>query len=184
MSDRQETATVAGGCFWCIEELFRRVTGVKRVVSGYTGGSVENPTYNEVCSGETGHAEAVQITFDPQLITFREILTIFLLVHDPTTLNRQGADIGTQYRSAIFFHDSQQKETAANFLREEELSGNRNSPVVTEIAPLAIFYPAENYHQGYYSMNSSQPYCRMVIDPKISKLQKFFGERMKPANEV
>lgn len=180
MSGITETATFAAGCFWCIEAVFRRLNGVIETVSGYTGGSAPKPTYNDVCSGETGHAEAVQITFDPSLVSFQEMLQVFWLVHDPTTLNRQGADIGTQYRSSIFYHDTHQKEIAEKSLREEDASGKHSNRIVTEILPFDTFYPAENYHQDYYSMNSSQPYCQMVINPKISRLRKAFSDRLKP----
>lgn len=177
MSDRLEKATLAGGCFWCIEAVFRRVQGVAQAISGYTGGSTGHPTYREVCDGDTGHAEAVQITFDPQVISFAELLEIFWAVHDPTTLNRQGADIGSQYRSAIFYHDPVQREIAEQSIRKENASGRWSAPLVTELAPLGIFYPAEPYHQDYYDANLSQPYCRMIIEPKLDKVQKLFANR-------
>ena len=179
MPNQLETATLAAGCFWCVEAVFSRVKGVEKVVSGYTGGRVTNPTYQEVCSGATGHAEAVQISFDPETISFAELLDLFWKIHDPTTLNRQGADVGTQYRSAVFFHNSSQRETAENSLRQAENARLWADPIVTEIVPLEAFYPAENYHQDYYQLNPLQPYCRFVIDPKIRKMQKNFSDKLK-----
>jgi peptide-methionine (S)-S-oxide reductase len=179
MSQRQETATLAGGCFWCVEAVFTRLRGVNKVVSGYTGGKSPNPTYHEVCSGTTGHAEAIQVTFDPDTITFAELLDIFWRTHDPTTLNRQGADSGTQYRSAIFYHDEGQREAAECSRREAGEAGLWPDPIVTEIVPFTRFFEAEGYHQNYFRQNSFQPYCRMVIDPKIRKLQKEFADRLK-----
>ncbi len=179
MAGRRETATFAAGCFWCVEAVFSRLKGVEKVVSGYAGGTVPNPTYHEVCTGATGHAEAVQITFDPQAITFAELLDVFWRSHDPTTLNRQGADVGTQYRSVIFCHDEGQLEIATRSKREIEEAGLWSAPIVTDIVPFAGFYSAENYHQDYYRMNPSQPYCRLVIDPKIRKLQKEFADKLK-----
>ncbi|MDY0146357.1 MAG: peptide-methionine (S)-S-oxide reductase MsrA [Kiritimatiellia bacterium] len=164
-----ETATLAGGCFWCIEEFFRQQPGVLRVVSGYTGGQVENPTYAQVCSGRTGHAEAIQVEFDPQVISYRALLDIFWKVHDPTQLNQQGADVGTQYRSAIFTHSDEQFATAKASLEAENISGRHTRKIVTEIAPATIFHPAEDYHQEYYRRNRSAPYCRAVIRPKLKK---------------
>ena len=178
MTDKLATATLAGGCFWCVEAVFSRLKGVEKVVSGYTGGTVENPGYREVCEGMTGHAEAVQITFDPDVITFAELLDVFWHTHDPTTLNRQGADIGTQYRSAIFYQDDEQRTVAEQSLREAEAAGLWPDPVVTEIVPLTTFYPAERYHQDYYLLNSEQSYCRIVINPKIRKLQKEFADKL------
>ncbi|GAM09072.1 peptide methionine sulfoxide reductase MsrA [Geobacter sp. OR-1] len=179
MTKPDETATLAAGCFWCVEAVFSRLKGVEKAVSGYTGGTVSNPTYQEVCNGTTGHAEAVQITFDPGIISFAELLEIFWQIHDPTTLNRQGADSGSQYRSAIFYHDNSQKETAERSLRAVSAAGLWPDPVVTEIVPLTTFYPAESYHQDYYRLNPYQPYCRIVIDPKISKLGKNFRDKLK-----
>jgi len=179
MAEKREMATLAAGCFWCVETIFGRLKGVEQVVSGYAGGSIANPTYQEVCSGTTGHAEAVQIDFDPDTISFAELLEVFWRTHDPTTLNRQGADVGTQYRSAIFFHDDSQKEVAEQSKREAEAAGLWPDPIVTEIVPFANFYPAEDYHQDYYRLNSFQPYCRLVIDPKIGKLRKEFGSKLK-----
>jgi peptide-methionine (S)-S-oxide reductase len=179
MSRTLATATLAAGCFWCVEAVFDRLEGVTQVVSGYAGGTVPYPTYREVCSGTTGHAEAVQITFDPAEITFADLLDVFWHTHDPTTLNRQGADIGTQYRSAIFWHDQHQRETAVQSLRAAETARLWPDPIVTEIAPFTSFYPAEMYHRDYYRLNPHQPYCRIVIDPKLRKLQKEFAGRLK-----
>ena len=165
-----ETATFAGGCFWCIEEIFRQQPGVVRVVSGYTGGETKNPTYREVCAGDTGHAEAIQITFDPQIIAYADLLAVFWKAHDPTQLNRQGADVGTQYRSAIFTHSEAQAAAAQAAKAAENASGRHARPIVTEIAPATEFYPAEDYHQEYYRNNKRAPYCRAVIQPKLKKL--------------
>ncbi|MCB0291976.1 MAG: peptide-methionine (S)-S-oxide reductase MsrA [Calditrichaeota bacterium] len=174
-----EKATLGGGCFWCVEAVFQRLKGVSAVVSGYAGGRVKNPTYREVCSGLTGHAEVIQIRFDPKVISYQELLEVFWRTHDPTTLNRQGADTGTQYRSVIFYHDETQKTIAKASLKQADAAGIWPDPIVTEIAPLTQFYPAEDYHQNYYNDNRRQPYCAMVIDPKIQKLQEGFGERLK-----
>lgn len=174
-----ETATLAGGCFWCTEAVMKRLKGVESVMPGYTGGTVENPTYEQVCTGKTGHAEAAQITFDPAIISYEKILTVFFHLHDPTTLNRQGNDVGTQYRSTIFFHDDTQKNTAEKVKKEIEASKLYPNPLVTEIVPLTKFYPAENYHHDYYAKNSYQPYCQFVIDPKIQKLIKEFSSDLK-----
>lgn len=165
-----ETATFAGGCFWCIEEIFRQQPGVLKVVSGYTGGETKNPTYREVCAGDTGHAEAIQIAFDPQRIAYADLLAVFWKAHDPTQLNRQGADVGTQYRSAIFTHSEAQASAARTALAAENASGRHARPLVTEIVPAAEFYPAEDYHQEYYRNNRRAPYCRAVIQPKLKKL--------------
>jgi len=181
MVGKTETATFAAGCFWCVEAVFGRLRGVEKVVSGYAGGTVATPTYQEVCNGTTGHAEAVQITFDPATISFAELLEVFWRTHDPTTLNRQGADSGTQYRSAIFFHGEQQRESAERSKREADAAGLWPDPIVTEITPFTCFYPAEDYHQDYYRLNSFQPYCRVVIDPKIAKLRKDFADKLKPS---
>jgi peptide-methionine (S)-S-oxide reductase len=178
MTESLETATLAAGCFWCVEAVFGRLRGVEKVVSGYAGGTVPNPTYQEVCSGTTGHAETVQITFDPETISFDELLEVFWRTHDPTTLNRQGADSGTQYRSAIFCHDERQRQVAERS-RRQAAEAVWPDPIVTEIVPFTSFYPAEGYHQDYYRLNSFQPYCRIVIDPKIAKLQKEFADKMK-----
>ncbi|HWI40916.1 MAG TPA: peptide-methionine (S)-S-oxide reductase MsrA [Verrucomicrobiae bacterium] len=179
MSAETRTATLAGGCFWCIEAVFRRLRGVETVVSGYTGGSVPHPTYEEVCRGDTGHAEGVRITFDPQVISFETLLEVFWRVHDPTTLNRQGADVGRQYRSAIFYRDEEQRRMAERSLREAEAAGIWKGPFVTEISPAGPFYDAEEYHQEYYDANRTQGYCRLVIDPKIARLQKGFPQLLK-----
>ena len=165
-----ETATFAGGCFWCIEEIFRQQPGVLKVVSGYTGGETKNPTYREVCAGDTGHAEAIQITFDPQKIAYADLLAVFWKAHDPTQLNRQGADVGTQYRSAIFTHSEAQAAAAQADKAAENDSGRHARPLVTEIVPAGTFYPAEDYHQEYYRNNRRAPYCRAVIQPKLKKL--------------
>ncbi len=181
MGTQHETATLAAGCFWCVEAVFVRLRGVAGVVSGYAGGTVENPTYEEVCTGRTGHAEAIQITFDPEVISFGEILEVFWRSHDPTTLNRQGADHGTQYRSAIFCHDERQREIALASKREAQALWP--DPVVTEIVPFTGFYRAEGYHQEFYRYNREQPYCRIVIAPKIAKLEKEFAPRLKDPGE-
>jgi peptide-methionine (S)-S-oxide reductase len=168
----KEVATLAGGCFWCTEAVFKIVNGVENVDPGYTGGSVPNPTYEQVSSGNTGHAEAVQVTFDPSVISFREILEIFFATHNPTTLNRQGPDVGTQYRSAIFYHSEEQKATAEKVIAELDDEEIWNSPVVTKVEPFKAFYGAEDYHKDYYRRNSGQPYCQQVITPKLVKLQQ------------
>lgn len=179
MSEQVEVATLGAGCFWCVEAVFQDVKGVHKVESGYTGGHVENPTYKEVCSGNTGHAEVAQITFDPTVISFEDILTIFWHTHDPTTLNRQGNDVGTQYRSAIFYHNEKQKEIAEQSKAETDASDLWPNPIVTEIVPLEIYYVAEDYHQNYYNENPYQPYCMMVINPKVQKFKKSFGDWLK-----
>jgi len=171
-------ATIGGGCFWCIEAVFKPLKGIKTLVSGYAGGAIPNPTYRQVCNGDTGHAEVVQITFDPSEITFKEMIEIFLVMHDPTTLNRQGGDIGTQYRSTIMYHDDAQKQVAEEVIASFTSDNVYDDPIVTEVVPLDIFYPAEDYHQDYYANNSSQPYCAAVIAPKVSKLRKKYGERL------
>lgn len=175
----KESATLAGGCFWCLEAVYKELRGVERVVSGYAGGHVERPTYREVCDGTTGHAEVVQITFDPSLVSYKELLEVFFTIHDPTTLNRQGADVGTQYRSAVFYHNPEQRETAEQTIAEMGAARVWDSPIVTEIVPLTEFYPAEDYHQDYFEKNPSQPYCRAVVAPKVSKFRKLFLERLK-----
>ena len=174
-------ATFAGGCFWCTEAVFLQLAGVQSVVSGYTGGSVKNPTYEDVCSGRTGHAEAIQITYDPGAISYEDLLDVFWQTHDPTTLNRQGNDVGTQYRSAIFYHDEQQKEIAQRSKKKLDESGKLASPIVTEIVPFKEFYRAEGYHQNYFENNPWQPYCRAVIPPKVEKLKKAFPDKLKGA---
>ena len=166
-----ETATLGGGCFWCVEAAYLGLKGVRSVVSGYAGGSIENPSYRQVCAGTTGHAEVVQVTFDPGLIDFRTVLEVFFTIHDPTTPNRQGADVGTQYRSVIFYHSDAQRETAERLVAELAADGVWPDPIVTEIAPAPVFYPAEEYHQDYYRRNPYQGYCQAVISPKLAKLQ-------------
>lgn len=175
----KEIATLAGGCFWCTEAIFTRLKGVISVMPGYTGGNVENPTYEDVCTGTTGHAEAIQIEFDPSLIPFEKLLDIFWHTHNPTTLNRQGNDIGTQYRSSIFYSDEKQKEVAEKSKAELEIEGVYKDPVVTEIVPFTNFYVAENYHKDYYERNKGKSYCNFVIDPKIHKLLKDYANDVK-----
>ena len=175
-----ETATLGSGCFWCTEAVFLSVNGVQSVVSGYTGGKVPNPTYREVCSGLTGHAEVIQLTFDPGVITYSDILEIFWNTHDPTTLNRQGADEGTQYRSVIYYHSEAQKKTAESYKAQLDKSGVFRKPIVTEIAPAVKFYSAEKYHQNYYALNPEQGYCQYVIRPKVDKFRKQFAQKLKP----
>ena len=179
MSASEEIATLGGGCFWCTEAVFNELRGVDKVESGYSGGTVANPPYEEVCSGSTGHAEAVQITFDPKAISYRELLQVFFTVHDPTTLNRQGADVGTQYRSAIFYHNDQQREVAEQVIKEVNSSKVWKRPVVTEVAPFREFYKAEDYHQEYFEKNQRSPYCQVVIAPKIVKLREYYREKLK-----
>lgn len=174
-----ETATLGGGCFWCLEAAFDELKGVEQVESGYSGGTVPNPSYRQVCSGKTGHAEVVQITFDPKLISFREILEVFFTVHDPTTLNRQGADVGTQYRSVIFYHSPEQKAIAEQVIKELEAQKVWKARIVTEIAPFEAFYVAEDYHQEYFRLNGQEPYCQIVIAPKMAKFRKLYRERLK-----
>ena len=171
---RTDSTTLGGGCFWCLEAVFEMVPGVTGVKSGYTGGSVVNPSYNQVCGGSTGHAEVVQIDFDPGVVTFRELLEIFFVVHDPTTLNRQGSDVGTQYRSAIFHHTDGQRETALDLIGALDRDGLWVDPIITEVAPLEAFYPAEDYHDRYFERNGEQPYCQVVIAPKIAKFRERF----------
>ncbi len=173
-----EQATLAGGCFWCLEAVYLNVRGVEKVESGYAGGQVANPTYEAVCGGGTGHAEVVQVTYDPRVITYRELLEIFFTIHDPTTLNRQGADSGTQYRSAIFYHSPDQKAQAEQMIQKLEQEKVFDSPIVTQVAPLDRFYPAEEYHRDYYRRNSGQGYCRAVIAPKVSKLRKQWEHKL------
>ncbi|OFX16272.1 peptide-methionine (S)-S-oxide reductase [archaeon RBG_16_50_20] len=179
MSTPREVATLAGGCFWCSEAVFIELRGVEKVESGYSGGTVVSPTYEQVCTGTTGHAEAVQVTFDPSAISFREILQIFFTMHDPTTLNRQGADVGTQYRSVIFYHNEEQKTTAEQIIKETEASGIWDASFVTKVEPFAVFYRAEGYHQEYFKNNRYQPYCQMVIAPKVAKLREHYREKLR-----
>jgi peptide-methionine (S)-S-oxide reductase len=177
---KTETATFANGCFWCTEAIFEELNGVISATSGYTGGHTENPTYKQVCGGETGHAEALQIVYDPSKISFDELLEVFWKTHDPTTLNRQGADVGTQYRSGIFYHNEEQKQKAEQYKADLDKSGAFNKSIVTEITPFSQFYPAEDYHQQYFENNeNSNPYCRIVIQPKLEKFRKVFKERLR-----
>ena len=176
---RKDVATLAGGCFWCLEAVFDDLEGVEDVVSGYAGGSVPNPTYKHVCTGETGHAEVVQVTFNADVISYRDLLRVFFTIHDPTTLNRQGADVGTQYRSAIFTHNETQEKVAEEVIAELNDAGIWDDPIVTEVVPLEAFYPAEDYHQEYFRRNPNQGYCRVVIAPKVAKFRKQYLDRLK-----
>lgn len=179
MSQHEQIATFAGGCFWCTEAIFKRLKGVSRVVPGYSGGTTENPTYAQLHEQETGHAESIQVTFDPTIISYDKLLDVFFGTHDPTTLNRQGADQGTEYRSVIFYHDEKQKEEALAKKKQLEDKKKFADPIVTEIIPYTKFYPAEESHQDYYARNPNAPYCMVVIDPKIQKLKKHFTEDVK-----
>ena len=179
VKEGMEVATFAGGCFWCTEAVFLEIKGVEKVISGYTGGKTVNPTYKEICTGETGHAEAIQITYDPKQVAYEDLLEVFFGTHDPTTLNRQGADIGTQYRSEIFYHSEEQKNKAENYIQLLEKEKLYNKPIVTKISSAVVFYPAEDYHQNYYNQNSSQGYCQMVIAPKLEKLRKYYKSKLK-----
>lgn len=172
-------AVFGAGCFWCVEAVFQELKGVESVESGYMGGTVDNPTYQEVCTGRTGHAEVAKITYDPNVVSFKELLEVFWKTHDPTTLNQQGADVGTQYRSAIFYMNEEQKELAEKYKKRLNESGAFSAPIVTEITKASIFYPAENYHQDYYSLNPNQGYCRYVIQPKVEKFRKAFADKLK-----
>lgn len=174
-----ELATLGGGCFWCLEAVFQNLRGVERVVSGYAGGSVPNPSYEDVCTGRTGHAEVVQVTFDPAVLSYRDLLQVFFSIHDPTTLNRQGPDVGTQYRSAIFHHGAEQERVAREVIADLERQGIWDSPIVTEVTPVPPFYPAEEYHQEYFRRNPGQGYCRVVIAPKVAKFRKEHLARLK-----
>src|SRR5438045_7233292 len=174
-----QVATVAGGCFWCLEAVFEQLRGVTRVMSGYAGGHVPNPSYEAVCTGTTGHAEVTQVTFDPDQISYRELLGVFFVIHDPTTLDRQGGDAGTQYRSAIFYHDDEQRRSAEELIRELEAEHVFDDAIVTKVEPLQAFYAAEEYHQGYYRRNPNQPYCRAVIAPKVAKLRSKYLKKLK-----
>jgi peptide-methionine (S)-S-oxide reductase len=178
-SSRTEVATLGGGCFWCLEAVYEELRGVEKVESGYSGGPVPNPTYRQVCTGTTGHAEVVQVTFDPEAVSFKEILEVFFTIHDPTTLNRQGADVGPQYRSAIIYHDEEQRRVAEEVISELEAEGIWDAPIVTEVTPFEAFYVAEDYHQGYYRDNEYQPYCQVVIAPKVVKFRKQYLEKLK-----
>ena len=183
MEERElETATLAAGCFWCVEAVFDDLVGVEDVVSGYSGGHMENPTYQEVCSETTGHAEVIQLRFDPERVSYDDILRIFFTVHDPTTLNRQGNDIGTSYRSAIFYHSPEQKEAAERVMKEISDAKLYDDPIVTEVAEFDRFWPAENYHQEYFANNPNQPYCAAVVAPKVAKFRKTFADRLKSSS--
>ena len=180
--NKWELATFANGCFWCTEAVFQQLKGVHKVTSGYSGGHVANPTYEEVCDKTTGHAECLQIEYDPAVITFDELLEVFWETHDPTTINRQGNDVGPQYRSVIFYHNDMQKDKAEGYKEKLDQSGIFDAPIVTAIEPFAIFYPAENYHSNYYLTHPAQSYCYYVIRPKVEKLKKIFSEKLKPVN--
>ncbi len=179
MSNSAEVATLAGGCFWCLEAVYDHLKGVQEVESGYAGGKVTNPTYQQVCNGTTGHAEVVQITFDPQVVSFGDLLDVFFTIHDPTTLNRQGNDVGTQYRSAIFYHSPEQKATAEQVIAKLNAEHLWNAPIVTQVTPFEKFYRAEDYHQEYFEHNGNQPYCRVVVAPKVAKFRKHYLDRLK-----
>ncbi|MTH17580.1 peptide-methionine (S)-S-oxide reductase MsrA [Flavobacterium sp. LC2016-01] len=174
-----ETITLGGGCYWCVEAVYENLDGVKSVVSGFSGGNVPNPTYEEVCTGETGHAEVVQITYDKNVTDINEIFKVFFTVHDPTTLNRQGADVGTQYRSVIFYKNDEQRKAAQSIIAELNKAKVYSNPIVTKVEPFKAFYKAEDYHQNYYANNKNQPYCKMVIQPKIEKFEKVFKDKLK-----
>jgi peptide-methionine (S)-S-oxide reductase len=174
-----DTATFGGGCFWCVEAVYQQLNGVVSVASGYSGGPRANPSYEQVCSGATGHAEVIQIVYDATKISFDELLQVFWTVHDPTTLNRQGADVGTQYRSVVFYHNDNQKELTESYIEKLNAEHAFNNPVVTEVSPFTVFYKAEDYHQNYYNDNQNQPYCSFVIQPKVEKFKKVFGDKLK-----
>jgi len=179
MNKSQEITTLGGGCFWCLEAVFSELRGVEIVLSGYSGGSVPNPSYQQICTGATGHAEVVQITFDRDIISFKELIEIFLTIHDPTTLNRQGADVGTQYRSVIFYRTKEQEKVAREVIQEFEVVKIWRAPIVTELAPFKVFYPAEAYHQEYFKRNPDQMYCSVVISPKLAKFRKRYFTKLK-----
>jgi peptide-methionine (S)-S-oxide reductase len=179
MNTNLRTATLAGGCFWCLEAVYDEIKGVQSVESGYAGGHVENPSYREVCNGDTGHAEVVQVHFDPNVVSYRDLLNVFFAIHDPTTLNRQGADVGTQYRSAIFYHDEEQKKIAEELIKDLNSQNIWDRPIVTQVEKLDKFYMAEDYHQEYFARNPYQPYCMAVVAPKVSKFRKHFLELLK-----
>ena len=181
MENSYEVITLGGGCFWCLEAVFSELQGVTQVLSGYAGGSVPDPSYEQVCSGKTGHAEVVRVIFDPEIISSEEILSIFFSIHDPTTLNRQGADVGSQYRSAIIYHSAQQEEIAQALIADLNESHIWHDPIVTEVVPLDTFYQAEDYHQEYFKYNSQQPYCQVVVAPKLAKFRKQFAHKRKEA---
>jgi peptide-methionine (S)-S-oxide reductase len=176
-----EQATFGAGCFWCVEAVFQDLKGVEKVVSGYMGGRIANPTYKEVCSGLTGHAEVAQLTYDPSVISFEELLEVFWKTHDPTTLNRQGADAGTQYRSAVFYHNEEQRRLAEGYKQKLNAAHAFPNPIVTEITAATTFYPAEDYHQNYYNQNGQQPYCQFVVKPKVDKVRQVFADKLKTA---
>ena len=179
MNTNLQTATLAGGCFWCLEAVYDEIKGVHSVESGYAGGHMDNPTYRAVCNGDTGHAEVVQVHFDPNIVSYRDLLNVFFAIHDPTTLNRQGADVGTQYRSAIFYHDDEQKQIAEELIKELNTQQIWDRPIVTQVEKLDKLYVAEDYHQEYYARNPYQPYCMAVVAPKVSKFRKHFLELLK-----
>ena len=179
MNTNLQTATLAGGCFWCLEAVYDEIKGVQGVESGYTGGHMDNPTYRAVCNGDTGHAEVVQVHFDPNVVSYQDLLNVFFAIHDPTTLNRQGADVGTQYRSAIFYHDDEQKKIAEELIKDLNAQKIWDRPIVTEVTRLDQFYMAEDYHQEYFARNPYQPYCMAVVSPKVSKFRKHFIEMLK-----
>jgi len=179
LDNNLELATFGAGCFWCVEAIFQRVEGVEKVVSGYAGGHVKNPGYKEVCQGTTGHAEVCQLSYDPKVVSFEELLEVFWGTHDPTTLNRQGNDVGTQYRSAVFYHTPEQKELAEKLKKKLDDAKKYSNPIVTEIVPYVKMYAAENYHQNYFNENGNQPYCSYVVQPKLEKFQKVFNEKLK-----
>ena len=179
MNTNLQTATLAGGCFWCLEAVYDEIKGVHSVESGYAGGHMENPTYRAVCNGDTGHAEVVQVHFDPNVVSYKDLLNVFFAIHDPTTLNRQGADVGTQYRSAIFYHDDEQKRTAEELIKDLNAQNIWDRPIVTQVEKLDKFYMAEDYHQEYFARNPYQPYCMAIVAPKVSKFRKHFLELLK-----
>jgi methionine-S-sulfoxide reductase len=181
--DEMALATLGGGCFWCTEAVFLRLKGVHKVESGYSGGTAETATYEQVCSGQTGHVEVIQITFDPTLLNFRDLLEVFFVTHDPTTLNRQGNDVGTQYRSVVFYHNDVQKAVATDLIRELDKSGKFSKPIVTAVEPFTTFYKAEEYHQNFFACNPKQAYVQAVIPPKLQKLEKEFAEKLKPEDQ-
>ena len=176
---KREVATLAGGCFWCLEAVYDELKGIEKAENGYAGGPPPNPSYEQVCAGDTGHAEVVQITFDPDIVSYRQLIEVFFTIHDPTTLNRQGNDVGTQYRSAIFYHTAEQKATAEAVIAELEEKGVWDDPIVTEVTELPIFYAAEDYHRDYFQRNAAQPYCSVVIAPKVAKFRSLYLERLK-----
>lgn len=178
MSSTNEIATLGGGCFWCLDAVFRQLRGVEKVESGYAGGLVENPSYRDVCTGMTGHAEVVQVTFDPAVIAFRELLGVFFTIHDPTTVDRQGADVGSQYRSIVLYHSAEQRDTAQQVIDELDREEVWDDPIVTQVVPFTEFYSAEKYHQDYFARNQNQAYCQIVIAPKVAKLRKTYSDRL------